>query len=381
MAVESTHAAVEHPAIDTEGRELLVELVSIPSVSGEETEAAEALAAFFEAHDREVWIDDIGNVRAPGDDTVLLTSHIDTVPGEIPVEIKDGDDGPELWGRGSVDATGSLASMAIAAVETGASFVGVVGEESTSRGAWYLTDHHEAPDLIINGEPSGWDGITLGYRGLVEGTYVAASESGHHSRPDLNAIQQGMSWWDRVEAIFEPDEWVPVFEQVTTKPVDIEGGVSVDGLSMEATMEFQLRVPPERTPDEVRELSDAELEIGTVNWTESIPPVMTNPRTELARVFRAAIRAGGGDPRLLRKTGTSDMNVFATEWNCEMVSYGPGDSSLDHTPNEHLPLDAFDNAIDVLIDVCERCGVDDDVASDGAASGDSEAATNAEAAK
>ncbi|ESS08304.1 MAG: N-acetyl-ornithine/N-acetyl-lysine deacetylase [uncultured archaeon A07HN63] len=377
MAVETTTPALEHPAIDTEGRQLLVELVSIPSVSGDETDAAEALAAFFERHDREVWIDDIGNVRAPADDTVLLTSHIDTVPGEIPVEISDGDDGPELWGRGSVDATGSLASMAIAAVETGASFVGVVGEESTSRGAWYLTDNREAPELIINGEPSGWDGITLGYRGLLEGTYVAASESGHHSRPDLNAIQQAMSWWNRVEDIFEPDEWVPVFEQVTTKPVDIEGGVSVDGLSMESTMEFQLRVPPERTPDEVQELSDAELDVGTVNWTESIPPVMTSPRTELARVFRASIRDHDGDPRLLRKTGTSDMNVFATQWDCEMVSYGPGDSSLDHTPNEHLPLDAFDNAIDVLIDVCERCGVDD-AASD---AGEEAAATDAEAAK
>ncbi|ERH02773.1 MAG: N-acetyl-ornithine/N-acetyl-lysine deacetylase [Halonotius sp. J07HN6] len=376
MAVETTTPALEHPAIDTEGRRLLVELVSIPSVSGDETDAAEALAAFFERHDREVWIDDIGNVRAPADDTVLLTSHIDTVPGEIPVEISDGDDGPELWGRGSVDATGSLASMAIAAVETGASFVGVVGEESTSRGAWYLTDNRESPELIINGEPSGWDGITLGYRGLLEGTYVAASESGHHSRPDLNAIQHAMSWWERVEDIFEPDEWVPVFEQVTTKPVDFEGGVSVDGLSMESTMEFQLRVPPERTPDEVQELSDAELDVGTVNWTESIPPVMTSPRTELARVFRASIREDGGDPRLLRKTGTSDMNVFATQWDCEMVSYGPGDSSLDHTPNEHLPLEAFDNAVDVLINVCERLGVGEDTTGDNAEA----AATDAEAA-
>ena len=95
MAVETTdHPAVDDPAIDTEGRRLLTELVSIPSVSGEETEAAERLAAFFERHDREVWIDDIGNVRAPADDTVLLTSHIDTVPGDIPVEIVDGDEGP-----------------------------------------------------------------------------------------------------------------------------------------------------------------------------------------------------------------------------------------------------------------------------------------------
>ncbi|MFO7834416.1 MAG: M20/M25/M40 family metallo-hydrolase, partial [Halohasta sp.] len=203
-------AVLDHPAVDTEGRKLLTELVSIPSVSGNETEAAEALAAFFEGHGREVWLDEIGNVRAPGDDTVLLTSHIDTVPGDIPVEIKQGEEGPELWGRGSVDATGPLAAMAIAAVETGASFVGVVGEESTSRGAWHLIENREAPEAIINGEPSGWDGITLGYRGLLEGTYVATSESGHTSRPDPNAIQHAIGWWERVEDVFEPDEWIPV---------------------------------------------------------------------------------------------------------------------------------------------------------------------------
>ena len=360
MAVDadSEGAALEHPAVDTEGRRLLTELVSIPSVSEEESEAAAALAAFFERHDRPVWIDDIGNVRAPGDDTVLLTSHIDTVPGEIPVEILDGDEGPELWGRGSVDATGPLAAMAVAAVETGASFVGVVGEESDSRGAWFLVEDRAAPEAVINGEPSGWNGITLGYRGLLEGTYVATSESGHSSRPDPNAIQHAMNWWDRVEGLFAPDEWVPVFEQVTTKPIDFEGGISVDGLSMEATMEFQLRVPPARTPEEVRVLADAELETGTVNWTGSIPPVMTSPRTEVARVFRVAIRDRGGEPRLLRKTGTSDMNVYAEHWDCPMVTYGPGNSDLDHAPDEHLSLAAFDESVAVLTAVCERLGVE-----------------------
>ena len=42
---------------------------------------------------------------------------------------------------------------------------------------------------MVNGEPSGWDGITLGYRGFLDGTYVVTSESGHSSRPDMNAIE------------------------------------------------------------------------------------------------------------------------------------------------------------------------------------------------
>ncbi len=333
-----------------DARGLLRDLVSTPSVSGDEAACAESLAGFLEDNGREVWIDAVGNVRAPADDAVLLTSHVDTVPGDIPVRVED----DVLWGRGSVDAKGPLAAMAVAAVETGASFVGVVGEEADSRGAWHLVDEREAPDAVVNGEPSGWDAVTLGYRGFLTGTYVATSESGHTSRPENNAIQDAIDWWDRVEDAFAPDEWTAVFDQVTPKPVGITGGTSEDGLSVEVTMDAQFRVPPDWSLDTVREVADGELAVGTVNWKYEIPPTMQNPRTPAARAFRAAIRELGGEPRQLRKTGTSDMNVYATVWDCPMVTYGPGDSSLDHTPNERLPLEEFDRAIEVLNHACTR---------------------------
>ncbi len=346
----STPAADSAPDADSEAEQLLVDLVSIPSPSGEERAAAERLVEFFESHGREAYTDDVGNVHAPADDSVLLTSHVDTVPGDIPVEIRDGD----LWGRGSVDATGPLAAMAVASVETGVSFIGVVGEEVDSRGARHvLAEGRDEPDAVVNGEPSGWDGVTLGYRGLLAGTYVVTSESGHTSRPENNAIQDAMDWWSRVEETFDPDEWTPVFERVTCKPVDVEGGLTEDGLSMEATMDVQLRIPPSYTIDEVRELADAELDAGTVRWHDSVPPVMMSPRTDVARAFRVAIREQGGDPRLLRKTGTSDMNIFAKEWDCPMVTYGPGDSDLDHAPDEHLSLSEYRTSVEVLTDVCE----------------------------
>jgi LysW-gamma-L-lysine carboxypeptidase len=78
---------------------------------------------------------------------------------------------------------------------------------------------------------------------------------------------------------------------------------------------------------------------------------MESPRNEVARAFRVAIRDGGGEPRLLRKTGTSDMNLFARAWDCPMATYGPGDSSLDHAPDEHLSLAEFDRAVEVLTGV------------------------------
>ena len=119
-------------------------------------------------------------------------------------------------------------------------------------------------------------------------------------------------------------------------------------------MEIQLRVPPEYGLEEVREIADAELDIGTVRWYDEVPPVMTSPRTAVARSFRAAIRGQGGDPRLLRKTGTSDMNVFASVWHCPMATYGPGDSELDHAPDEHVSLPEFDRSVAVLEAVCQR---------------------------
>ena len=334
----------------TEAQTLLADLVSLPSPSGEEAAAAERLAAFFEAHDREVWIDDTGNVRAPADDAVLLTSHIDTVPGDVPVKIEDG----VLWGRGSVDATGPLAAMAAAAVETGVSFAGVVREETGSNGAWHLVADRDAPGAVINGEPSGWDGITLGYRGFLSGTYVATSELGHSSRPEDNAIQSAVNWWSSVADFFDADESEGVFDTVTTKPVTFDGGPTDDGLAVEATVDVQFRVPPKYSIDDVREVAEGELGRGSVHWEQPIPPVMESPRTAVARAFRAAIREVGGKPRLLRKTGTSDMNIFAGAWDCPMVTYGPGDSELDHSPNEHLDLAEFDSSIDVLVDACER---------------------------
>ena len=70
----------------------------------------------------------------------------------------------------------------------------------------------------------------------------------------------------------------------------------------------------------------------------------------LVRSFLAGIRQvePAAQPGFVVKTGTSDMNVVAPVWQCPIVAYGPGDSALDHTPNEHLELDEYWTAVRVL---------------------------------
>ena len=77
-------------------------------------------------------------------------------------------------------------------------------------------------------------------------------------------------------------------------------------------------------------------------------PVQFDKKNRLATALRAAMRADGVTPRHLHKTGTSDMNVLAAKWGCPMVAYGPGDSALDHTPEERIKLGDYQRAIRIL---------------------------------
>lgn len=59
-------------------------------------------------------------------------------------------------------------------------------------------------------------------------------------------------------------------------------------------------------------------------------------------------RFQGGEPRFVYKTGTADLNVVAPVWQCPTLVYEPGDSTLDHTPDERLELDDYTHAVKVL---------------------------------
>ena len=78
-------------------------------MSRHEGEAVEWLVARMAERGFRASVDDAGNaVGDIGDGRVhvVLLGHIDTVPGEIPVRVEDG----ELVGRGAVDAKGPLAA-------------------------------------------------------------------------------------------------------------------------------------------------------------------------------------------------------------------------------------------------------------------------------
>lgn len=340
---------------------LLRGLVEIPSVSRREGEAVEWLVARMGERGFRASVDDAGNAVGEigeGPFHVVLLGHIDTVPGEIPVRVE----GDELVGRGAVDAKGPLAAFVAAATNpvsgVRVTVVGAVEEESpTSAGARHRATL-PSPDWCVIGEPSGWDAVTVGYKGRLT-VRIALSHDARHSASGGRTIgEEAVVIWDRVRNAtlsrpFEPR----VFDRVECRLEGIVAGES-DGLTETAELRIGYRIPPGVAAREVeREL--AEIVEGrdvvarmTVTGTEE--PVRTPRTTPLARAFARAIAADGSQATFTEKTGTSDMNVLFPAWGCPMVAYGPGDSRYDHTPIERLSIGEFARSISVLRGMLSR---------------------------
>ena len=353
-------------------QDLLMKAVSIPSVSGSESEVAQFLVnAMRELGFPHAEIDASGNAvgsRGKGLVQVVLLGHIDTVPGDITVRLEDG----KLYGRGSVDAKGSfctfvaaVSKLSSAALERGTfTCIGAVEEEApSSKGANFAVSRY-SPDFVLIGEPSGWDAITLGYKGRLvvkarveKDNFHSAGEGRSSGDLLVDFVSQARVWAEGWNAA-QSEKGIFFRVQLTVQNLETQS----DGLTQRAQATLGLRLPPALGPLEAegflrevgQNIEGQSIEGLSLEFVGQEQPHRGEKDNSLTRALRLAIRAQGGNPRFKLKTGTSDMNVVAKHWTVPMVAYGPGDSSLDHTPFEHLELAEFEQAVAVLTEALER---------------------------
>src|SRR5437764_878461 len=194
-----TEVSTETRVATESGIELLEEMVSIPSFSTQERELGQWLVARLRGMGFAASRDEAGNVVAfwgSGPREVMLLGHIDTVAGFIPVRRE----GNRLFGRGAVDAKGPLAAAitAVARQPAGAgcrfTVIGAVEEEGSSRGARHLVSRRP-PDQLVILERSGWDAITLGYKGSLKLRYRLSQPLGHGAGPNESAGDRPPPVW------------------------------------------------------------------------------------------------------------------------------------------------------------------------------------------
>lgn len=344
---------------DSTAEQLLHDLVSIPSPSTEEAAAVAHLVAWMGAHGYDsAFRDEAGNavgVRGAGPREVVLLGHIDTFGGFPTVRTA----GRTLYGRGTVDAKGPLCAFAVAAARADLPtdlrvvVIGAVEEEAaSSKGARHAVTVYR-PDACLIGEPSGWDRITLAYKGRMVIDWQWRGAMAHSAAAVTSAPEHAVAYWQRVRDYadaFNADK-EGLFARLDVTLQAINSGQ--DGAYGWATLTVGFRLPPEIDADALaRDLQpedDAQIRVYGVEQA-----VVAERNNSVSRALRAAIRAHDGKPRFVHKTGTADMNVVAPVWNCPIAAYGPGDSALDHTPDEHIDLDEYLRSIAVLSEALAR---------------------------
>jgi len=348
------------PVTPEAAERLIHDLVAIPSVSTYEHSAVSHLVNWMQhsGYD-EAYCDDVGNavgVRGTGERLIVLLGHIDTFPGMPHVHIE----GRRLYGRGSVDAKGPLCAFASAGAKAvlppnvRLMVVGAVEEEcATSKGAQHIARTVQ-PEACIIGEPSSWHRLTLGYKGRVNLEWRWEGDLAHSAGRAKSAGDHAFAYYARVREYVDSynaqvetqTSRLPLsFRQLHATITDMQYGNT--GIINSASLRINVRLPLGITPDDIVAALPPTDGAVLVDIGGEVP-YAAPPDTSISRVMRAAIRAEGGTPAFVYKTGTADFNVVGPIWNCPILAYGPGDSALDHTPDEHLDLDEYQRSIAVL---------------------------------
>ncbi len=311
--------------------------------------------------------DNVGNVIGvigEGNPVILLCGHMDTVAGHVPLRVEEG----KIFARGAVDAKGPLAAMVVAASLAGRDpafkgrvlIVSVVEEEATSRGVRELIKEGIQADYAIFGEPSGVENITIGYKGQIQLKITCKTQTGHSSTPWLyeNALEKAYELWFQLKNSFPSNPQEAPFNTITACVTKMTGGQANSVIPLESEMYIDIRIPPQLTSGQVLEdtlktienykSANPQVKIRAV-MVDSVEPLEVDKSSPLVHALSSSIRKVLNKPAtLLRKTGTGDMNILGKAMALPVVTYGPGDSHLDHTLDEHIVISEYLNSIQIF---------------------------------
>lgn len=337
--------------------ELTTALVDVRSVSGEEAEIADLVERSLELHAPHLEITRSGNAvlartNLGKERRVVLAGHLDTVP--INQNFPSRREGDVLHGCGTVDMKGGDAVMlAIAARSAEArhdlTFVFYDCEEieaernGLTRIQKDLVEWLQG-DLAIVCEPSNGT-VEAGCQGTMRIEVRTSGKRAHTARAwmGVNAIH-GMG-----EALRRLEAYVPRQPEIDgcryhegLQAVKITGGVAGNVVPDEAVLTVNHRFAPDRTVEQAEQHLCEVFEGFDVVVTDFAGGALPGLHAPAAQEL---VTAAGGVP--VAKLGWTDVARFAA-LGMPAVNFGPGDPTLAHTREEHVPVRQITGCFDVL---------------------------------
>ena len=308
-------------------------LVDIDSTTGREGECGRWLAGYLRGrgwaveeqrvdHTRFNLIADVAHVAQGFSPAVVFSTHFDCVPTFFPSRVE----GDKLFGRGSCDAKGILATQVSAAErlrsdgESRVGLVFVVGEERGSDGARAANEaaRGNGARFLINGEPTD-SRLGLATRGILRLKLRASGRAAHSSFPELgeSAIDKLIDALVELRTIALPSD--EVLGQTHYTVGLINGGVAPNVVSPSAEAEIMFRTTSDAA--EVRKaVAPLERRVAIEHVLE-VPPV----RLKTVPGFDTAVFPY-----------TTDI-PFLPAWG-EPLLFGPGSIHVAHTADEWVSI-------------------------------------------
>lgn len=272
---------------------------------------------------------------------LILAGHSDTVPANANEQARI--DGDTLWGLGSADMKGGLATileLALTVPEPAVdvTYVFYACEEVTSgdNGLELLFERRPelvAGDAALLAEPTA-AGVEAGCQGILQVEAVTEGRRAHTARGWLgvNAIHRMAPLLERV-ARYDGRRVVldGCHFREGLQAVRFSGGVADNVVPDRAVLRVNHRFAPDRTPEEaadhVSEVLDGADEVGVVEMAPAAAPGLDHP------LLQALLEEAGG--AYTGKLGWTDVARFAAR-GIPAVNFGPGDPVVAHTQEERV---------------------------------------------
>ena len=334
---------------------LLKELIATPSVSRDETAAADVLARHLEGcglkYEREgnnIWT--ISPDFNPNRETILLNAHIDTVK---PVDSWTRDpftptmEGGMLYGLGSNDCGGGLVSLLQAfRILAGKGKVNLVFlascEEEVSGQDGIVLALPRLPhiDVAIVGEPTGMQ-PAVAEKGLMVIDMIAHGRSGHAARAEgVNAIYE----------MLDDLQWIRSYQFPKVSPL-------LGPTLMQVTM-VNAGTQHNVVPDKCQAVIDVRTNELYTN-EEVFDIIRENVKSEVkARSFRLHSSSIPLNHPLIQKLDEMGKKTFGSPTLSDQAlmpfpsfKMGPGDSARSHSADEFIRVSEISDAIETYVKI------------------------------